>query len=1483
MTGESYFLRVHFYPTTSPVAGVVLNAGSQSLSVTAAATTNYNTATKSVTLQVNPASQTITFGALADKTYGDAPFALSATATSGLAVTFAVANGPATYDASTSKLTITGAGAVTVTASQAGNTNYSAATPGSRTFNVVKANQSITVTTPAPASAVYNTTFTVAATSTSGLPVSYTSAGTLTNSGATYTMTSGTGTGTVTYNAAGDANYNAAPTLTTTVNAAKADQAITIVTPSPASAIYNTTFTVGATASSGLAVAYTSTAPLTNTTGATFKMTSGVGTGVLTYSQAGNDNYNAALSLTADVAAAKANQAITIVTPSPASATYNTTFTVAASSSLPVTYSSAGTLTNSGALYTMTSGTGSGTVTYNAAGDANYNPAPTLTATVTAAKASQAITIVTASPTSATYNTSFTVGATASSGLPVTYSSAGVLSNVGALYTMTSGTGSGTVKYNATGNDNYNAAPELTATVTAAKADAVVTVTGYGGTYDAQAHGATGTATGVGGGSLAGLNLGASFTNAPGGTATWTFTGGTNYNDQNGSAAITIGKKAASVSPLASSKTYGGTEPTLSGSLLGFLTADGVTAAYSRTSGETVGSYTISAVLSPAAVLTNYDITYNTAVFAINTRAITVAATTGQGKVYGGTEPTLTYNLTAGTLASGDAFAGSLTRAAGENVGSAYAITQGGLVIMKGTADVTSNYNLTFTGANFAIMAKAITGSFAADNKTYDGNTSATVLSRSLSGVIGTEAVTLTGGTATFADANKGTGKVVTLAGASLAGTATAVANYTLTSVATTTAAIAAKALTASFTASNKVYDGNTSATIATRSLSGVIPADASAVSLGTSGTATFASAGVADGKTVTGTGFALSGTAAGNYSLNTTTATTSADITAKALLVSATGINKPYDGNTTATVTLSDNRVSGDVLTTAYTGAVFADANIGTDKTVAVTGISITGTDAGNYTANTVTTTKANITAATTSIAVVNNGPVQYSDKVTFTATLTSATAQSVLNSTGGTVEFKLTSNGSTVSLGSSAYPGDWSMANGTVTKDFVLTQKPGTYTVTAIFTPNSGNITGVTNATTAGSVVVNLEDATLVYSGLEYFGTANSTSSTANVEYITTVTDAADGFRGNITNARAAFLDASTSTAQFGTSYAVLANSPTDATVGTARTGVNTVTLTTGEFNNGGKTIDLITVAQGDYYTGRTTEHTLITIAVPGQDYVNGGGNVVVTQSSGTYAATAGSKMNFGFTMKWNKSGKNIQGQANIIFRRLVGFVWRTYQIKSNAINTLGTTSTSAGNQGDFNTKANMTDITDPLAPLTMGGALDLSVQAFESTVTGSAHKIGITLRDASGVLMFSNNWTGAKTDMQPLNGGKISVLSTNVSAATSITQAVAVTAAAMATAVVADASRASAPTSNLLEVYPTPLVSTGTIHFHTTEGGKAQVYVYDQVGRLVTTLYNAEVESGQEYYLPLSAEKMAEGVYSCRLIVNGKVENKRFNIQH
>src|SRR5207244_4215042 len=128
--------------------------------------------------------------------------------------------------------------------------------------------------------------------------------------------------------------------------------------------------------------------------------------------------------------------------------------------------------------------------------------------------------------------------------------------------------------------------------------------------------------------------------------------------------------------------------------------------------------------------------------------------------------------------------------------------------------------------------------------------------------------------------------------------------------------------------------------------------------------TANFSDKNVGTGKTVSVTGIFISGSDAGNYNLLNTTASTTAATTPKALTVSATGMDKIYDDTTAATVTLADNHISGDSVSDSSSGANFADKTVGTGKAVSVSGISISGADAGNYALqNSTATTTANIT----------------------------------------------------------------------------------------------------------------------------------------------------------------------------------------------------------------------------------------------------------------------------------------------------------------------------------------------------------------------------------------------------------------------------------------------------------------------------------------------------------------------------------------
>ena len=152
-----------------------------------------------------------------------------------------------------------------------------------------QAAQTITFTQSPPASAPFNSQFTVAASASSGLAVTFTSSGVCTNSGATYTVASGAGVCSVIASQAGNANYAAAQ-ATQTVAATLAAQTITFTENPPASAPYNSQFTVAASATSGLAVTFTSSGACTNS-GATYTMTSGAGVCSIIASQPGNANY----------------------------------------------------------------------------------------------------------------------------------------------------------------------------------------------------------------------------------------------------------------------------------------------------------------------------------------------------------------------------------------------------------------------------------------------------------------------------------------------------------------------------------------------------------------------------------------------------------------------------------------------------------------------------------------------------------------------------------------------------------------------------------------------------------------------------------------------------------------------------------------------------------------------------------------------------------------------------------------------------------------------------------------------------------------------------------------------------------------------------------------------------------------------------------------------------------------------------------------
>ena len=351
-----------------------------------------------------------------------------------------------------------------------------------------------------------------------------------------------------------------------------------------------------------------------------------------------------------------------------------------------------------------------------------------------------------------------------------------------------------------------------------------------------------------------------------------------------------------------------------------------------------------------------------TATATILARPITVTADP-KTKMYGAADPALTYAVTTGSLVDGETLEGSLDRAAGENV------TDAPYAIGKGSLSAGSNYALTFVGAGLAVTPRPVTATAVASNKVYDGNTSAAITSSAVIGAMASDDVGLELAPATFSDRNVGKSKLVTV---EIALTGAAARNYVLGSAtATATAEITARPLAITASAQSKVYDGGVAALVTLSD--DRVEGDA----LETSYTgASFADKHVATGKTVTVDGISLGGADAGNYMFNSR-AVASAAITQRALVVSAVGVDKVYDGTRAAAVTLSDDRVAGDALAVHHTSATFADENVGTAKPVAVGGIALSGADAGNYTFNSEAGTAANITPLSVTASLVASDKV--------------------------------------------------------------------------------------------------------------------------------------------------------------------------------------------------------------------------------------------------------------------------------------------------------------------------------------------------------------------------------------------------------------------------------------------------------------------------------------------------------------------------
>ncbi|MEJ5993595.1 T9SS type A sorting domain-containing protein [Pedobacter sp. Du54] len=473
-------LPITYYTSSNPAVATVFNStsirivgvGTSTITAFQNGSPIYQAASASTTLTVGKANQNIFLSSTATKSFNNPDYDPLGSASSTLPVTYASSNA-AVATIVANKIHITGVGTTTITASQIGDANYNAAIDVTQSLTITKADQIITFPDMA-SKPLGSPDFDPGATVSSGLPAVYTSSNpAVATIVANKVHVVGLGTTTITAAQPGDANNNAATSVSKTLTISGLGQVINFPPILP-KLVGDADFDPNATASSGLPVTYSSSNTAVATVVGSLIHITGAGTVTITANQLGDSNY-AGASASATFTVSKRDQTITF-DPIPTKLRSDADFSPVASSTsgLPITYSSGNPAVAIIVGNTIRLvGAGTAVISANQSGDASFNAAPAVTQTLTVNKGIQVITFPIIAPKNPA-DVDFDPGSTSNSGLQTVYTSSNpaVATIVGRLVHIV---GIGTTQITATqaGDANYEPA-SLSRTLNVAALEQVI-------------------------------------------------------------------------------------------------------------------------------------------------------------------------------------------------------------------------------------------------------------------------------------------------------------------------------------------------------------------------------------------------------------------------------------------------------------------------------------------------------------------------------------------------------------------------------------------------------------------------------------------------------------------------------------------------------------------------------------------------------------------------------------------------------------------------------------------------------------------------------------------------------------------------------------------------------------------------------------------------------------------------------------------------